>query len=106
MSSTVSELHRKRGNQFFAKVKQEENAAPVLRRGRLDDALKSYNQALATSTTNDEYASAYKNLAVLHAYHVNNPVKNLTTEKDVQYCQKECINSFGQAYTYGKKTHC
>ncbi|UJR24256.1 hypothetical protein I4U23_027223 [Adineta vaga] len=78
------------------------HAAPVVRRGRLDDAFKSYNQALATSTTNDERASAFKNLAVLHSYQINNQIKNSATEKDIQYAQKECITSFGHAYEYGK----
>jgi hypothetical protein len=100
-SSTQSEQHRQRGNEFFAKLKQEEHAAPVIRRGRFTDALKCYNQALSSCLNDDERASAYKNLGALFAYQIESTNIELVDKKDLNYNLKECITSYGHAYEFG-----
>jgi len=100
-TSTPSEKHRQKGNEFFAKFKQEEHAAPVIRQGRFTDALKCYNQALNTCVNNDERASAYKNLGVLFTYHIGSIDIGAANKKDLNYNLKECITSYGHAYEFG-----
>jgi hypothetical protein len=100
--STSSEKYRQRGNEIFAKLKQEEHAAPVVRQGRFTDALKCYNQALSTCMNDDERASAYKNLGVLYGYQIGNISIESINKQDLDYTLKQCITAYGHAFEYGK----
>lgn len=96
-----SEQHRQCGNEFLAKLKQEEHAAPVVRQGRFTDALKCYNQAVSVSLNNNERTSAYKNLGVLFAYQIGNIDVQSVDQKDLNYHLRECITSYEHAYEFG-----
>jgi hypothetical protein len=101
-SSGLSDRYRQQGNEIFAKLKQDEHAAPVIRKGRFTDALKYYNQALSVCVNDDERASAYKNLGVLYAYRIGNNSIELMTKNDLEFTLKQCITSYGHAHEFGK----
>ena len=97
--ATPSEQYRQQGNELFAKLKDQEHAAPVIRRGRFSDTLKCYNQALSASANDEQRASAYKNMGALFGYQAT---RDGTNEADLEYHVKECVTSYGRAHELGK----
>ncbi|CAF4700718.1 unnamed protein product [Rotaria socialis] len=99
---TPSEKYRQQGNEIFAKLKQQEDAAFVVRQGRFTDALKYYNQALNASMNDDERASAHKNLGSLYSYQITSTNIESANKNDYNHNLKECITSYGYALQLGK----
>ena len=48
--STLSEKHRQQGNDYFAKLKEEQDVTSVKHQEYFTSALTSYNQALTQVT--------------------------------------------------------
>ena len=62
LSKSASAQLRSEGNKYYANAKVD-NIAPIIRRGRYEDALKCYTKAAHAACTHEERSSALKNAA-------------------------------------------
>jgi len=65
MAASASKRARQAGNQELARS-EVSGLSPALRARRLEEAIKSYNRALAEARLPDEWCSARKNLSLAH----------------------------------------
>ena len=97
---SVSVKLREEGNKLYLSVSND--LALVLRKHRLEEALRKYNQALSNAQNGDEKVSALKNIATASCKFGN--VLSQSDEKfsTIRYYFKSAIENFSASYKFGQ----
>lgn len=97
---SVSVKLREEGNKLYLSVTND--LALVLRKYRLEEALRKYNQALANARNGDEKVSALKNIATASCKFANVLSENGEKFSSIRYYFKSAIENFSASYNFGQ----